>query len=372
MTDSGGFDSGPEVRVERAVAELRAGRPVLLASDSGPLAVLALDATTPAVYDRFAALAGGGHALHLTRWRAELLDIPGAAGVLVPLAGLSHAEAVTIGYGPIAEAKAVLPGVGPATPASTAASELARLALLLPAVAVAPVAERAGSESGMVKLGADDLELARTGAGRRFEEVSRARVPLAEIGDTTFVVFRGGLAQRDQLAVIVGAPDLSGVVPVRLHSSCITGDLFGSLKCDCGDQLRDGLRALHERGGGILLYLDQEGRGTGIAAKMHAYGHQDAGLDTIEADAMLGFGPDGRGYDAAVAMLRGLGADRVDLLTNNPSKVEFLREAGIDVVNRTPIFGQVTPENRRYLRTKSERAGHLIEFGDDPGRDAAE
>ncbi|MGQ7794000.1 GTP cyclohydrolase II RibA [Faunimonas sp. B44] len=373
MTSCEGFGDRPEVRVERAVAELRAGRPVLLTGESGPLAILPLDSTTPASYERFARLAGDAHAVHLTPARANLLGLARPEGALVPLAGLDREAAVLIGYGLVADVpREPLERAREASATSAAASELARLALLLPAVIVAPVETRAAVGSGMLTLGNGDLEAARAGAGRLFEEVSRARVPLAAAGDTTFVVFRGGLAQRDQLAVIVGDPDLAGTVPVRLHSSCITGDLFGSLKCDCGDQLREGLRALAERGGGVLLYLDQEGRGTGIAAKMHAYFHQDLGLDTIDADAMLGFEADARRYEAAVAMLRGLGVERVDLLTNNPAKVAFLRDAGIEVVSRTPILGAVTAENRGYLRTKSERAGHLIALGDDPDLAAAE
>jgi len=141
-------------------------------------------------------------------------------------------------------------------------------------------------------------------------------------------------------AVIVGNPDLRGVVPVRVHSSCLTGDLFGSLKCDCGDQLRRALRTLKELGGGILLYLDQEGRGTGIAAKMRAYGYQHEGLDTIDADAQLGFGADERRYGSAIAMLRGLGVQRIQLLTNNPTKVQHLRNAEV-MLRETARVGRI-------------------------------
>ncbi|RBC86479.1 GTP cyclohydrolase, partial [Xanthomonas oryzae pv. oryzae] len=158
-----------------------------------------------------------------------------------------------------------------------------------------------------------------------------------------------------------GQPDLMSAVPVRVHSSCLTGDLFGSLKCDCGDQLRHGLAKLKELGGGVLLYLDQEGRGTGIAAKMRAYGYQHAGLDTIDADAQLGFGPDERRYGSAVAMLQGLGIGRIRLLTNNPAKAERLRAAGIAVEDRIAITGDITAENEQYLRTKAARAGHALD-----------
>jgi GTP cyclohydrolase II len=194
--------------------------------------------------------------------------------------------------------------------------------------------------------------------------VARTPVPLADVGTCDFVVFRGGLAQRDQIAIVVGEPDPTRPVPVRVHSSCITGDLFGSLKCDCGDQLRLGLRILKERGGGVLLYLDQEGRGTGIGAKMRAYAFQNHGLDTVDADAQLGFGADERRYEAAVAMLQGLGIRTIELLTNNPHKIALLAAGGIDVANRVPVMGTVTPENAGYLRTKADRAGHLMDLAE--------
>lgn len=149
---------------------------------------------------------------------------------------------------------------------------------------------------------------------------------------------------------------------MRVHSSCLTGDLFGSLKCDCGDQLRHGLATLKALGGGVLLYLDQEGRGNGIAAKIRAYGYQHVGLDTIDADAQLGFGPDERRYTGAVMILRTLGITRIQLLSNNPTKVERLRAAGIIVEQRIPVIGQITEQNEHYLRTKVSRAGHDLDI----------
>src|SRR5262249_44273975 len=147
---------------------------------------------------------------------------------------------------------------------------------------------------------------------------------------------------------------------VRAHSACLTGDLFGSLRCDCGDQLHNALVQLAGEKGGILLYLDQEGRGTGIRNKMRAYALQDEGLDTIDADATLGYAPDERSYEIAASMLAKLGFRRVRLLTNNPDKVEGLQRAGIEVVGRRPLLGTITDENRSYLSTKVHRAGHLL------------
>jgi len=161
-------------------------------------------------------------------------------------------------------------------------------------------------------------------------------------------------------AIIIGKPDLSGPVPVRLHSACLTGDVFCSRRCDCGDQLRLSLARLQEAGGGIVLYLAQEGRGLGLANKMRAYQLQDAGLDTIDANRMLGFEDDERTYDVAARMLKLLGCRCVFLLTNNPAKVEGLAAAGIEIGGRMALVTPINSDNRRYLTAKAARAGHRL------------
>lgn len=226
---------------------------------------------------------------------------------------------------------------------------------------IADIAATSANFTGCCELSATHLKDADV-ARQRFQQVARTRVPLKELGDVEFVVFRGGLAQKDQVAVVVGKPDVSRTVPIRIHSSCITGDLCGSLKCDCGDQLQNGLALLKQAGGGVLLYLDQEGRGTGIGAKMRAYGYQHLGLDTIDADAELGLAEDHRRYDAAVAMLRHMNIANVAVYTNNPTKISALRAGGIKVDARAPVYGAVTVENQNYLRTKRLRAGHLLDL----------
>jgi GTP cyclohydrolase II len=145
-----------------------------------------------------------------------------------------------------------------------------------------------------------------------------------------------------------------------MHSSCLTGDLLGSLRCDCGDQLRRAVERLAVDGG-VLLYLEQEGRSIGLANKLRAYRLQDAGLDTLEADSHLGFAADERDYGAAVSMLRELGISRIRLLTNNPRKIEALTTGGIEVVERQSLHAPVNPHNARYIETKQQRAGHLSE-----------
>lgn len=353
------FNETAAIRCERVAAELRAGRPVVIVDGDRRTAVIALDSATLGSFSAFADAAKRQHYLFLTRTRAQTLGIPAEHGIRLPLANHPFDSLPALAY-----LRDTPPPQGPFTAGDArdaAAVELARLGLLLPAMVAVELPGNGSPFERCLHLAITDLAAGSAQAGQDYELVTRSPVPLRDVGMSEFAVFRGGVAQRDQVAVIVGTPDLGGIVPVRVHSSCLTGDLFGSLKCDCGDQLRRGLRTLKELGGGILLYLDQEGRGTGIAAKMRAYGYQHEGLDTIDADAQLGFGADERRYGSAVAMLHGLGVQRIQLLTNNPTKVQHLRNAGIEVVGCLPVTGEITAENEQYLRTKAERAGHHLD-----------
>lgn len=358
--DSSLFGDPAAIRCERAVAELRSGRPVVISQRDGQrTAVIALDSATSRSFDAFARLSGDRHYLFLTEIRTRVLGVEAPQGARLPLAGVAFDALPLLGYlrepGPMPEHWSA----GDALDAG--AVELARLGLLLPAMVGVSLGAGDDRFADAAQVDLCDLAEGAAHAAHDYELVARSPVPLREVGMTTFAVFRGGVAQRDQVAIIVGEPDLSAVVPVRVHSSCLTGDLFGSLKCDCGDQLRRGLHKLKELGGGVLLYLDQEGRGTGIAAKMRAYGYQHDGLDTIDADAQLGFGADERRYGSAVAMLHGLGITRISLLSNNPTKAQRLRNAGMEVLDCVPVTGDITVENEHYLRTKAERAGHLLD-----------
>jgi GTP cyclohydrolase II len=230
---------------------------------------------------------------------------------------------------------------------AAAALKLARLAGLLPALWVV------NYESAMsIGLGAI------TQATPSVELIARAALPLDRLPETQIVAFRGADDGAEHVALVVGAFD--GRPPlVRLHSECLTGDVFGSLKCDCGPQLKEALRIIGAEGGGVLLYLRQEGRGIGLANKLRAYALQDRGLDTVDANRRLGFADDERDYGHAAAMLRALGIDRVRLLTNNPAKVEGLEAAGIKVAERVAHHMPANPHNADYLATKRERSGHL-------------
>ena len=350
---TGLFQDEAQVALERALAELRAGRPILLESAQGRAVLAAVDALSiPA----FAAIASfPGIELVLPKARARALGLAVEGAVALPLAGLDHETVCHLAAGAEAE-----------TPASWASAdamgllgiELCKQALLLPAVLIAEISESVALPIHRLTLAEAEAALGQSRLS--LEIVSRARIPLAGDIEASFVVFRGAPGLRDQLAVIVGDPDPEGPVALRLHSACLTGDLFGSLRCDCGDQLRKAVARLADAGGGVLLYLDQEGRGTGLRNKMRAYALQDAGLDTIDADAMLGYGADERRYDIAAGMLRSLGYRQVMLLTNNPEKIAALARTGIEVREVQPLAGLVTVENRRYLSTKARRAGHTL------------
>src|SRR3712207_1586678 len=165
---------------------------------------------------------------------------------------------------------------------------------------------------------------------------------------------------KEHVALALGAIDDGGPVLVRAHSECLTGDVFGSSRCDCGEQLDESLRFLHEQGRGVLLYLRQEGRGIGLSKKISAYALQEQGLDTVEANAALGLPEDMRDYRVAAEMLLDLGVRRARLLTNNPAKIEGLERYGVEIVERVPLGISPNPSNLGYLRTKREKMGHLF------------
>ena len=245
---------------------------------------------------------------------------------------------------------------------------LARLGRLIPAiVGVSTDPMKAPGLQGHLDSGASlivtTVQIEEMASNERVEliHVSDGPVPLKEAEDASFMVFREANCLLEHVAVLIGSPESwSDPVPVRIHSACLTGDLFGSLRCDCGEQLRGSLRVFSNNGGGVLLYLAQEGRGIGLGNKLRAYGLQQEGLDTVDADGTLGFGADERRYDAAVEMLRQLHVDRVQLLTNNPEKVRALREAGIQVMDRQPLYGTLNRYNALYVKAKVHRAGHWL------------
>src|SRR5574340_1267990 len=188
-----------------------------------------------------------------------------------------------------------------------------------------------------------------------------ARIPTRH-GEFQLSLYRSP-DRKEHLAMTLGAVRGQAGVLTRLHSECLTGDVLGSIRCDCGEQLERSLQLIGRAGCGVLLYLRQEGRGIGLRDKLRAYNLQDEGLDTVEANVRLGWGPDEREYDVAAHILRDLGVRSVNLITNNPSKIEGLRALGIPVIGRTAIQIPAHPENLGYLRTKLRRMHHLLELG---------
>ena len=340
-----------QIAVERALAEFRAGRPVAMRSAEKTILAIPVEG-----------LNGKLMAFLHRAGRKLLLIVPGPT-----TDGGWNRPPVAVRLDPFTLetldayfANHEKPdGTAVSGVAETAALALANLAQLLPAVVVTSAGAN-GLALPVLTVEAGDVLSFRDQAAESLKIVSRAIVPLEEAGGCEFVVFRGGDGFRDQIAVLVSDPSPSRPVLVRIHSACLTGDLFGSLKCDCGEQLRGTVRAMAAQGGGIVLYLDQEGRGNGFANKMRAYRLQDQGFDTYDADEMLGFGQDQRRFDFAAGMLKLLGFKSVRLMTNNPRKIKALRDAGLDVVSTHRVLTPLTAHNEKYLAAKRDKGGHLL------------
>jgi GTP cyclohydrolase II len=238
-----------------------------------------------------------------------------------------------------------------------AAVKLAKLAGLLPSVVVAKAQTVAAD---LPVLSVDDIRNYDAEAVQSLAIVTRARVPLEDAENSELVAFRAHDGGPEHYAIVINAPPRDRPALTRLHSECFTGDLLGSLKCDCGAQLRGAIRAIAASGGGVLLYLAQEGRGIGLINKLRAYRLQDQGFDTIEANERLGFEADERLYGIAARMLELLGYRTIRLLTNNPEKVASLKAAGVKITERVPHAFPENAHNRAYLKTKAVKAGHLL------------
>ncbi|HRJ70395.1 MAG TPA: GTP cyclohydrolase II RibA [Beijerinckiaceae bacterium] len=351
------FGDVGQTNVERAISEFRSGRPVVLRKNDDALIAIGVEAFDAGVAAAVEAFAKGRGRLVLPAARLRRLgrEAQEPGSLAFPVVDLERIETLSLKL----DARVDAP-VKRVTDLETMALELAALSLTLPGVFVVDV--EGAAPAGLVSVSADDVRGYRSAATANLQLVSRSPVPLEYASKAEFVVFRGGEGLRDQVAIIVGEPDLKEPVAVRLHSACLTGDLFGSLKCDCGDQLRHTVKNMAEGEGGILLYLDQEGRGNGIANKMRAYKLQSQGWDTYDADEALGFDLDQRHFDFAADMLKQLGVTSVKVMTNNPIKIGALKGAGLDVASDARVLGRATAENVRYLASKRDRAGHFIDF----------
>jgi GTP cyclohydrolase II len=358
---SGLFGNPERVAVERGLAEFRSGRPVVMTAAGEITLVLPVDGMTDEQLASVRLLCAPAKPyLLVTARRARALGIeaPGPVGLAVgDLDGASEIFAFAADTQVTRRLDVV-----PASHGAAAAIELAKLAQRLPALLIADGRAPAvtACDPPLVTVAAGAVARFRKAAIQSLSIAAEASVPVNGGTPTRFVIFRDAIGGAST-AVIVGKPDLAQPVPLRLHSACLTGDVFGSRRCDCGDQLRLALAQLEQQGGGIILYLEQEGRGLGLANKMRTYQLQDAGLDTVDANTVLGFDDDERDYGIAVRMLQILGCTRVSVLTNNPAKLDGLAGAGIEVSGRVPLHGPINADNRRYLTAKATRAGHKLD-----------
>lgn len=386
--------------VERAAGELRRGGLLLLHDDAGQaLLIQAAEGISETSRADMAALGGSEPVLLLTRQRAKRLGLipkPGeAAGlesgpptmstptpttvpgpVLAVVVGACSATAIAELADPTTrrpdapgtealDCVALAPDRGAM---ATAAVNLAKIARLLPAVLAAPFAIETAlggdprafaAQHDLLAVSLAEVEAYRFAAAGSLRQVADARVPLAGAEDTRILAFRPSDGGVEHLAILIGSPEAGAPVLTRLHSECFTGDLLGSLRCDCGDQLRGAIQAIAEAGSGVLLYLAQEGRGIGLVNKLRAYSLQDLGADTFEANEQLGFDADERVFLPAAEILRQLGFEAVRLLTNNPDKIEGLERSGVAVAERVPHSFPSNGHNEFYLAAKAVR-GHLF------------
>ena len=222
-----------------------------------------------------------------------------------------------------------------------------------------PQLEEFAEEHGLKILSIAQIIAQRRRTERLIDRVAEARLP-TRYGKFTAVAYKSHVDTGEHIALTIGEWTPDEPVLVRIHSECLTGDVFGSMRCDCGEQMDLALKQLSEEGNGIFLYMRQEGRGIGLHNKMKAYSLQDQGLDTIEANETLGFEPDLRHYGVGAQILLDLGVRKLNLLTNNPKKVVGLSGFDLEIVNRIPVEAEVTDENRTYMKTKKTRMGHIL------------
>jgi GTP cyclohydrolase II len=342
-----------------AIDALRRGWPVAIRGGNGVLALLPVETADPA---RLAAFDPDGTApLLLSSGRAATLKLANQIAAAAPEAPVLVERAPWLDF-PTATALADpqfdlgTPLKGPFRAIDLAESEAAAAALHLARIArVLPAFFARSGESAALELAPADIAAHEDAV--RLSVATRAHLPVEQAHGAEIVAFRTPEMPGEHIALMIGSPN--GQPPlVRLHSECLTGDVFGSLKCDCGPQLHEAIRQIEASGWGMILYLRQEGRGIGLINKLRAYALQDQGFDTVDANTRLGFPIDSRNFAIAARMLTLLGQDKVRLLTNNPQKVAQLEATGIHVVERVPLILPANPFNARYLATKRDRTGH--------------
>jgi GTP cyclohydrolase II len=349
----------PALLVQHAARTLRAGQTVTIRAPGGEVRILSVEGA-----GRTAQRWPAGTTLVLTDQRLASLgraDV-GPGAWQLPLGPETPPQLAATLADPTAPAEPAACALArlatPADELAAGAVELCKLAGLLPAALCLPPSVHAPEVAVLL----DAVRRYRELEALSLRPVGEARVPLADAENARIVAFRPADGGPEQFAILVGEPETVPAPLVRLHSECFTGDLLGSLRCDCGDQLRGSIRRMAEDGAGVLLYLAQEGRGIGLANKLRAYMLQDGGLDTVDANTHLGFEPDERHFWAAATMLRHLGIGRVRLLTNNPAKLRQLADYGIEIAGRVPHVFEPNAHNHGYLLTKALRSGHMLDL----------
>ncbi len=355
--------------VDRGVYEFRRGRPVCVTDESGNMVVaVSAELATENSIETLSALSGVKPDLAITHHRARTLKVALYTEdiVLMPFPSWLTADMARSVADPTSDLANPMRGPfkakrDPVTGASLAAVQLAKIARLLPAVLLVPVAKKKSlSKADMARVDAEHVMAYELESAGSLKQVTAAKVPLEDAEDARILAFRSADGGREHLAIVIGEPASDKPVLIRLHSECFTGDLVGSLKCDCGQQLRGAIAEIAREGAGILLYLRQEGRGIGLINKLRAYALQGQGYDTVEANERLGFESDERVFLPAARILKQLGYSRVRLMTNNPDKVAALEQHGIEVVDRVQHAFPSNDHNEFYLSTKKEKSGHLL------------
>lgn len=358
------FGLTPIERINRARADLRLGVPVILSDGADRSILVAAEVLTPVRLNELRELAPG-LVLAITQHRARTLKAPAYHGDLARIVVPDDADCRWLRAVADPADDLRVPMKGPLKSLRDGDARFARVGLalvksaqLLPAALMLPVpAGTCLADLTEVQREVLASELARESA---FSPVISARLPMEAAKAGRVHVFRPEDGGVEHYAIEIGQPDRNAPVLARLHSACFTGDVLGSLKCDCGPQLRAALAQMGREGAGVLLYLNQEGRGIGLANKMRAYSLQDQGFDTVEANHRLGFEDDERDFRVGAGLLRKMGFAEVRLLTNNPRKVKMLNDHGLHVVERVPLHVGETEENRAYLATKALKSGHLM------------
>jgi len=360
------------VTVERAASDLRRGLPVVISDGKDVLLAQSAELLTDLWIDRFRVLSGAEPVVGLTGTRANILRVSPrkAEAALIKLSDHMNSAVIQSMADPADDLRH--PMKGPfyvadqeATRLHAAGLKLCKIGRLLPAALFSCLLTGKdgpgwAAETGLLHVRAQDVLEFDHHDGQALRQITSAKVPLAGAATTTMTAFRPDDGGTEHFALIIG--DVSRAAPIltRIHSECFTGDLLGSLKCDCGDQLNGAIKYMQEAGGGLLLYLAQEGRGIGLINKLRAYQLQDQGFDTVDANERLGFQSDERVFEPAAQMLKILGFDHVRLLTNNPLKVTGLEQCGVTVTERIAHSFPANAHNDHYLQTKKKRSGHLL------------